>query len=145
MFISSQSYLIWLLFWRRDVVSEREEWHGDRHHVFTWLAMATCEVHPFKAPLKLISKKTQLWESILLKQDLSCPQSISSHTHLGLKAHSRLAGDICEPSHTDWEEVVCCCAKMKWKLEDESILIPLPLPLLLLSFVLMSSSPWLVL
>lgn len=144
MFISSQSYLIWLLFWRRDVVSEKEEWHGDRHDVFTWLAMVTCGIHPFKTPLKLISEKTQLCESILFKQDSSRPQSISSHAHLGLKAHSRLAGDIFESSHTDWEEVRCC-AKMKWKLEDESIWSPLPLPLPPFSFVLMSSSPWLVL
>lgn len=144
MFISSQSYLIWLLFWRRDVVSEEEEWNGDKHDVFTGLAMVTCEIHPSKAPLQLISEKTQLCESILFKQDSSHPQSISSHTHLGLKAHSRLTSDICEPSHTDWEEVRCC-AKMKQKLEDESILSPLLFPLLSFSFVVMSSSPWLVL
>lgn len=102
------------------MVSEKEKWHGDRHDVCTWLAMVTCEVHPFKAPLKLISEKAQLCESILFKQDSSRPQSISSHAHLGLKTHSRLAGDICEPSHTDWEEVcpLLCQNEMeawRWK------------------------------
>lgn len=44
----------------------------------------------FKTLLQFISEKTQLCDSILFKQDPSHPQSISSHTHLGLKAHSRL-------------------------------------------------------
>lgn len=144
MFISSQSYLIWLLFWRREVVSEKEEWNRGKHDVFIWLAMVTCEMHPFKTLLQLISEKTQLCDFVLLKQDSSRSQSVSSHTHLGLKAHSRLTSDICEPSHTDWAEVRCY-AQMKQMLEDESISSPLPLPLLRFSFVLMSSSPWLVL
>lgn len=47
-------------------------------------------LHDFKTLLQFISEKTQLCNSVLFKQDSSHPQSVSSHTHLGLKAHSRL-------------------------------------------------------